>query len=45
LRRSPDWKNVWAEAIAVPQHGRAPPFLADPRTDAITVQHATNLRH
>ncbi|MBV1796081.1 hypothetical protein [Siccirubricoccus sp. G192] len=45
LRRSPDWKNVWAEAIAVPQHGRAPPFLVDPRTDAITVQHATNLRH
>lgn len=44
IRRSPDFTSTWAKALFLPPHGHAPPFLVDPRTDAISVQHAVNLR-
>lgn len=45
LRNSTAWRRVWCDAIRLPAYGHSAPFLADPRTDAITVQHATNLIH
>ncbi len=43
LRRRPDWQRIWAPAVIHPNFGQGPPLLANPRTSAITVEHATHL--
>jgi len=43
LRRSPDWRRVWAPALRRPNFGYPPPFLLAPWTDAISIQHGYHL--
>jgi hypothetical protein len=45
LRRSPQWRDVWAGALHHSLHGNGPPFLLDLRTSPITVGHAGVLLH
>ena len=43
LRRRPDWHGKWKHAVIHRNFGHGPPFLANPRSSAITVEHATHL--
>lgn len=43
LRRSPRWPTVWSKALRHRQYGAPRPFLRNPWSNAITVQHASHL--
>lgn len=43
LRRSPDWRTLWAPALRHPRYGHPPPFAPMLSTNAIALEHASHL--